>query len=529
MAGRVFPALKHCSIKFPHHVNTIVLQPVSMPCCTWFKYDSNDLGPSRYFSHAPLHRLDVKSGQWSVWRGNYQFISFLKPIVMANAQSLTTLKMHGQCSESLLNGMLKLVPALECLGLGPISPHALSEKFYQQFVATGSSASSSCEMIWLPRLNSLYLSYKRWLRDSERQTLIPVLADIVESDQELSVFLYFPNNEDWNVGGQVESFGEMQSDENVVMGISSPHGIVLVSLLSPAVDSDCWPFKEAEYLHIGNANVSIDVLSDFHHLVELRTREPCYFIEPTALPVNLPFYHVIRVLKAEGIHPSYFAGQTLHKLERCRVHLDWRSCDLSEGLFTEMPVCTRLDVRDLSLLATFKLPLVCELGVAFDHPESNLIWEEDIAVNANLSGLSLLHVHDWHDEVDLIQILASVPVLESLIVGNGAKLNVHFFRALVPNRTSGPNGLTQIPTVLCPMLKSLQVEGVDPTEQSEMMHVLRVVVMLRAVEGSPLKWFTFVVFQPGPGSVFEMIGEDGSLTMEKTLLDEGVEPFELAI
>jgi hypothetical protein len=202
---------------------------------------------------------------------------------------------------------------------------------------------------------------------------------------------------------------------------------------------------------------------------------------------------------------------------------------LSEGLFTEMPVCTRMDVRDLSLLATFKLPLVCKLSVTFDHPESNLIWEKDITVNANLSGLRLLHVHDWHHEVNLIQILASVPVLESLIVGNGAKLDVDFFRALVPNRTSGPNGVTQIPIVLCPMLKSLQVEGVDPTEQSEMMHVLREVVMFRAVAGSPLKWFTFVVFQPQPGIEFEMIGEDGSLTMEQTLLDEGAEPFELAI
>jgi hypothetical protein len=278
--------------------------------------------------------------------------------------------------------------------------------------------------------------------------------------------------------------------------------------------------------------VSIDILSTFHHLVEFRTCQPCYFIKPTSLPVNFPFYHVIRVPEADGIHPSYLAGHTLHKLERCQVHLDWRSCDLSEDMFTEMPVCTRLDVRDLSLLATFKLPLVCELGVAFDHPESNLIWEKDIAVNANLSGLRVLHVHDWNHEVDLIQILASVPVLDTLIVGNQARLDVDFFRALIPNQTSGLrelNGVTQVPTVLCPMLEELCVEGIDPTEQSEMMHVLRVVVMFCAVAGSPLKWFTFVVLQPGPGSEFKMIGEDGSLAMEKTLLGEGAEPFDLDI
>jgi hypothetical protein len=272
----------------------IALQPVSMPCCTFFEYDSNDLGPSRYFHHAPLHRLEVKSGQWSVWRGNYQFISFLKPVVMANAQSLTTLNMHGQCSESLLNGILKLVPALESLGLGLISPHALSEKFYQQFVATDSCASSSCEVIWLPRLNCLDLSYKRWLRDSERKTLIPVFADIVESHQELSLLLSFPKHENWDVKGQVESFGEMLSHENIVMGTSSPLGIVLLSLFCPPADSDCWPFKEAEYLYMGGGeDVSIDVLSTLHHLVQLRMGKHCYFIKPTVTKPPTPRFFPI--------------------------------------------------------------------------------------------------------------------------------------------------------------------------------------------------------------------------------------------
>jgi hypothetical protein len=203
MAGQVFPALQCCFIRSPHHINTIALQPVSMPHCTLFDYDSNDLGPSRYFDLAPLHCLNVTSGQWSVWRGNFQFMSFLKPIVMANAQSLTELHVHVQCSESLLTGMLKLVTALKRLGLGLISPHALSEKFYQQFVATESSASSSCEVIWLPRLTDLDLSYKRCLRELERKTLIPVFSDIVESHQErsFSLFLNCHEGEEWVVQG----------------------------------------------------------------------------------------------------------------------------------------------------------------------------------------------------------------------------------------------------------------------------------------------------------------------------------------
>jgi hypothetical protein len=525
MAGHTFPALKSCSIRFPHHANTIALQPVSVPSCTSFKYDSNDLGPLRYFHHALLCSLTVRTGQWSLWRANPQLIS-TSCMVMANAQSLTALYVHVQCSESLLVEMLKLVPALERLGLGLTSPHALSKKFFLQFMATGPSAGSS----W----RNLDLSYKRWLRGSERKEVIPVLGDIVASHQKglFSLSLSCLEGSLWRVEAPVQRFCEVQSEYHVMIGISSPHAIVVLSSYKPKLGSCLVPFKEAEYLYVDYGQLSIDILFPLHCLVELRAHEHCNFTEPTALPVNLPFYHVLRVLEAEATHPSYLAGQTFSKLERCRVGLQTISPTLSSGVFTEMPICTRLDMRDLSLLATFKLPLVSELGVALDHPESNLIWEQDIAVNANLSGLRLLHVHNWCHEVDLIQILRSVLGLESLIVGNGENLDVDFFRALVPNQASAPsesNGLTQVPTVLCPMLESLQVEGTDPTEELQLMHIIEEVVMLRAVAGSPLKTFTFFEFMPQHQRKFEMIGGDGSLVMKKTLLDETAEPFELYI
>jgi hypothetical protein len=427
--------------------------------------------------------------------------------------------------------MLKLVPTLEYLELGLTSPHTLSEKFFKQFLATEPRGRGPHQITALPWLRGLIVCYKRWLRGSERKTLIPVFGEIVESHQErqFRLQLYFPDPDGcwWYVEGPVERFGENEANHEVVIGISCPNGIVC---LSSGLPLGLLPFKEAEYLYVGDGELPIDILFTLCHLVELRTYEYRCIIEPKTLPVNLPFYHVIRVLEAEAIHPSYLAGQTFHKLERCRVGVGVRY--LSEGLFTEMPVCTRLDVKNISLLATFKLPLICELDVAFDHPESHLIWDKDITVNANLSGLRLLHVHDLHREVDLIQILGSVPVLESLIVGDGANLDVDFFRALVPDQTSGsrqPNGVTQVPTVVCPILESLQVEWVDPTEQSELVHVLRQLVMLRAVAGSPLKRLTFVDFDIYPKSRFELIGGDGSVTMEKTSLDDDEWPFELDI
>jgi hypothetical protein len=148
MAGQFFPALECCYIVFPPHVNTTALQPVSMPSCTEFEYIFNDLGPWRYFHHCILHNLHLECGLWNVWRGNSQLVS-LSSTFIDNTQSLTKLRVHVQCSESLLTEMLKLVPALEQFGLGVTSPYALSEKFFQQFVATEPSASSSHGMIGL--------------------------------------------------------------------------------------------------------------------------------------------------------------------------------------------------------------------------------------------------------------------------------------------------------------------------------------------------------------------------------------------
>ena len=139
MAGKIFPVLESCFIFFPHHINTICLQPVTMPACKFLEYDSNDLGPLRHFHHPPLVWLGVRCGQWNVRRGNPQFVAMC-PIIVSSAQSLTKLVLQVQCSGQLLLLALSLVPALEELILRLSSPHALSATFFRAFVATTSHA-----------------------------------------------------------------------------------------------------------------------------------------------------------------------------------------------------------------------------------------------------------------------------------------------------------------------------------------------------------------------------------------------------
>ena len=199
-----------------------------------------------------------------------------------------------------------------------------------------------------------------------------------------------------------------------------------------------------------------------------------------------------------------------------------------------MPVCTRLDVDDLAVLATFKLPKINKLSVSMSHPNFNMIWGKHIAVNANLSGLKLLHVCGWRQWADLmIQALRCLPVLKNLILGDGPDLDANFFGEFAPidpDETSGlklSNGGGQISGILCPMLKSILIEESDSTKQLGPIPVLEEVVTLRAMAGHPLE--SFVLSHLTLGRYFELIRSHGSFVVTMIVLGEDAESFELDI
>ena len=542
MAGKVFPVLRECFITFPHQIDIISLQPVTMPACTSLTYESNDLNPLRYFHHLPLAALAVKSGQWNITRGNRQLVAICHMIVYY-AQSLTSLDLHVRCSQKLLVYMLSLLPALESLKLRLESPRALSETFFQAFVAATSNVDSPCEMGAPPslpiclKLAYLEVNYKRWLRGPERTALLLVFGEIASSRLSQEFFELILSFEGlaqrWFVLDHVEHIHEVAKDQSLVTGISSPCGIIPLVMEDDSMDYPLMgvPFLEVEYL-VAHRQLSIDYLLTLHHLVELRV-EGGQDILPSEPPPNLPLFHTLRVFEAENIHPSYLTGQTFHKLERCRMSLDGEGPDLSQDQVTQMPACTRLDVDDFNLLANLKLPQICELGASFDHPEFNMIWEKHIVVNANLSGLELLHVYGRYQQADLIQVLRCLPVLKSLILANGSNLDAGFFEEFILMHPNETTGLTQshneghISPILCPMLSSLLIEGCDPIEQVELVPVLKQLVTLRAVCDSTLKRFILsaVKFR----RKFELVGSQGGLVTEMDSLDEVAEPFHLDI
>jgi len=548
MASQVFSALESCRVESPHHADIIQAhQHVNMPTCSHFIYHSNDLRPLAQFHLPSLEILDVKSGQWNAWRGNPQ-LAALCPVVITGAMSLTELRLNVECSEQLLAYMLGLVPALEQLWLGLARPNALSTTFFQAFIVREPNSDGASDIIGppsqsiaplCPSLALIHLHYRRWLRGPDKKALIVAFGDIMASRKIHDPFelkLSFDETleeSSWSIDRPVRKSQDLGCS-GLVLGTSVPDGIIPISAALRRNSVVALPLKEAEYLHLQGHYLisSLEFLFTRDHMEVMvygYDRQPF----ATSLPCALPLFYALKVLVVEDANPSFLTGHTFHKLERCRVVKSRYPYVTPPSLFreTNVPVCTRVDIDDPDLLATFKLPRVRELALDFSFPECSIIWERRITMKANLSGLTLLHMKKWPFYGDLIPILGSLPLLETLIICS--RLGVVSFRVFLPMDENWTSELKQTSdegqtlVLLCPRLQRLRIEGQDPSMEPELIPILKGIVTRRAECGSPLKGFTFSEFKLR--SQFELIGRNGGFMIEKLALPERAEEFKLDI
>jgi len=331
----------------------------------------------------------------------------------------------------------------------------------------------------------------------------------------------------------VERFDiELQGDSTFI-GVSSPLGIVPLSRASVGDNYDPLtaleyppPPSESEYIATDEwLELPIDYFFSFHSLKEVRMTSLVLGMRSnTQSSPDAPLFHTLKVLIVCTSHLSPLASQTFHKLERYQEEYALGVDEPRQDWLTEMPVCTRL-VTSLSRLATLKLPQVRELEVLVgDEDDPDSLWEKHVAVNAKLSGLKLLSLYITEGGTsyfnDIPKILGSLPALETLVLHEQHLGSPYFtfFEALIPMNAQDTSELIwegQIPEVLCPRLESLQIEYISPTDQPELVPVLKSILTLRAIIGSPLKSFTF--YDDYPDKKWELIGRDGSFMMEEVI------------
>ena len=378
------------------------------------------------------------------------------------------------------------------------------------------------------------------MRGPDKKSLVVAFSDIVGSRQpetksSFSLRLSFGETLEgshWTISKPVMKIHNLH-DRDLVLGISTPHSIIPMSTLLPERGLVSLPLKKAESLHLfsgHSTSLAFLFIRDHMELTVYNDDTPQF---PSSLPCAFPLFDALRVLVMKCDNPSFLSGHIFHQLERCsllkegRVKHSPRPCMLAE---IGMPVCTKVDIDDPWVLAAFKLPQIQELALDFSDPNCSVIWETHIAVNANLSGLKLLHMKDWPFGKDLIPILGSLPLLETFIIT--ARHGVDSLRAFLPMDANGTfvlkrtNAEGKTLAVLCPKLRHLRIESESLLEQPDLIPFAKDIITLRADCGSPLEVFTFseTFYQ----SKFDLIGRDGALT-EESVLAEKVEEFKLDI
>ncbi len=383
------------------------------------------------------------------------------------------------------------------------------------------------------------------MRGADKIALVVALGDIVRSRQleiksSFSLRLSFddaPEESHWTIGKPVRKI-RYSKGAGLVLGISSRHSVIPMSILLPERGLVSLPFKTPESLHLfAGDSTSLEFLFIRDH-IELTVNDYSRPPPPSSFACALPLLYTLRALVMKCDNPLLLAGHTFHKLERFKLMKGGRlkhttpSERMLTGTETGMPACTIVDMDDPWVFATFKLPRIHELALDFSDRTCGVVWEKRLAVNANLSGLIVLHMKNWLDGGILTPILRSVPLLQTLII---TSWGVDSLSAFLPMDANGTPELKRTScegkalTLLCPRLQSLQIEIRDPWVQLEQMPILRDIVTLRAECGSPLKVFNFSHFWSLTKLRVELIKKDGSFTMEKIVLPKSAKGFALDI
>jgi hypothetical protein len=218
MNNRTFPNLVECTIIWPRFPETLLGQSgVNLSPCISFTYDDHLLQPLGAFKLSSVDKLVIRNEAWNRPRGGQQLGFIWGPsISIESILRPRVLHLDTQCYDQHLITILKKIPQVEELVLGLVRPHALGKQFLLAMVAkegrgnpnpTSNEAAEGVSTIdsspaWTaslcPNLRVLGLKYRRWLRESENDELIPLLQKIVEtrskSDMPLHSFKFWPTN-----------------------------------------------------------------------------------------------------------------------------------------------------------------------------------------------------------------------------------------------------------------------------------------------------------------------------------------------
>ena len=224
MSGRTFHILEYCILIFPLHRNTLHTFSTTLPNCKHLTFQGSPLDILNGISAHKLSHFSVTCSGSFNGRGSQQLVQLSHQAWGGRQVAPTILHISVEATNQAWTNALSFMSTLEELVITSAGPASIGAKVFRSLIVWPTIRGR--RVLLCPSLKRLGLKYHRWLRQSERFSLIPDLVYVIKSRersnytlQRLSIWM-MNNQED-----PLELIKESRLSEGGLLRLASESGI----------------------------------------------------------------------------------------------------------------------------------------------------------------------------------------------------------------------------------------------------------------------------------------------------------------
>ena len=529
MNDREFPRLQNCTIVSPPEPGVIPV--VSLPQCTVLRFEGTSFDAAKAFCTSGSCTLILRSTQWSRSRGAVQLHRLWGMTPRNVVLRPVALHLRIACDGKPLLHAFRFLPELRELVLELNRPTTPGRDFFIGLLPQSTRSQWGCDgagkegkqLDVCPSLEVLGLKYRRWLRSSETNEMLLLVA-IVSVKRETSrgirvwVEKEVPCQERVEVvGGGVSAFtlrslGCLHLPDHMQVPNEPVEDITRGSLAT--LDPSSVTFRHSEtitYLSQTvypslfrrlrtftltapvDQGVPIELLRHFEHLEQLSVPK----LVPESPQPGLPLFQTLKRMHLGETSLHWMTGCTFFQLEHCRIDkID--DAGFSTPRSIRMPVCASVSIspNPIRVLDAFDFSQLHHLHLSMPRDGTNppsRRWGEGLYASMrqlNLrsawfegfdSPLMLRSALAVQTELEVLEIIHNKPITEAnladlfdvLTEPNTMDTTSSFDNTRAGPRSRRRNRDTNRRAPLCPNLKAMRIKlgETAPSERPGIVHI----------------------------------------------------------
>ena len=223
MAGREFNNLQTCILVNPHKYHALISEATLLPVCHLLHHAPHSFAGIRGFVVPHIVDLELGKNGHQV-RGTPEMM--LAKGLCVRCELLQSLSLYIKCPARDLLSTLRVLPTLKTLRIHLARPQSLGWRFFSRFIMAPCrkvSGAKHCKHWWCmlvrctseeqavvcPTLRNFEVWYRRWLRSTETDGVVPIFWAIAQSRRaanrpfEKFMVMAYEDDADWctEVGG----------------------------------------------------------------------------------------------------------------------------------------------------------------------------------------------------------------------------------------------------------------------------------------------------------------------------------------